>query len=132
LFVFHPAPSYFYFKVLAFKDGVPIEVMNWLAFRKLRIDSDGVAHPAATTDEELREEMIELRQTAVLSSRSYVRWGKVGAHSVPVSIKGSTVTSPHSVELDAQFEWRFNEDVSDQAFAVESVGQAGPFSFFNK
>ena len=84
-------------RYIAFRDGVPVAHEVWSQYR-------------------------DQKESAAQSSRSDTLWEVVGKHHVPISMEivGLSRGRPDDV-ISASFEWRFDDEVSDELFEISDV-----------
>ena len=122
-FEFRPTRAMEYLRVISFRDSVPVQVDDFIAY-----DTTLPARDATKKWERNFEELMELHQVVKPKARTFSKWTRVGELRLPTSIHSMTLSGPNAVEVKADFTWKVNEQVPVSAFALETVGQVGPLT----
>ncbi|MGI9472032.1 MAG: hypothetical protein ACR2NZ_10890, partial [Rubripirellula sp.] len=126
-FEYRPTPKTAYLRVISFRDKVPVQVDDFVAY-----DDKLPARDPAKKWERRFEELMELHQAVKPWARTFSKWTRVGELHLPTSIHSMTLASPNAVEVNAEFSWKVNQQVPDAVFALETVGQVGPLTLLPK
>jgi len=111
-------------RIVVFRNGLPVQVEDFLYFASGPDDLPALQAPEIT--QEAQERLADIRKGRRPRARTTVRWDAIHELKLPTELNSMMLSGPHDIEVEAKFMWLVNREIEDQWFQPDSVGLLGP------
>ena len=122
LFHFKPSSYYHFYLTIYLKQGLPVQTDFWRV----------LVNPATNPETRPKDLPKALFTTSQHVASTISQWIKLDTCHYPLSLQSWTTREKPRIELNANFEWFFNDEITESAFAAETCGQLTPFEMVSR